>query len=133
MPKISTWAAMVVALLIAVGLSVLGIGHAEAATQTRYATSKSPYKSVGDLNRELSAACRKGLFNETKSLSLTIGYLGENGYGITGVAMKGWNLYDPAKKAQPGVTYHFLNSGYSNCQVFTAVPKGGARRPGARR
>jgi hypothetical protein len=126
MPKISTWAAMALVLLPA-----LGVNHAEAAKQNRYATSKSPYKSVGDLDRELTSACRKGVFKETKSLSLTIGYLGDKGYGITGVAKKGWNLYDPLNKAKPGVTYHFLNSGYSNCQVFTATPKGG--RPGQRR
>jgi hypothetical protein len=126
MPKISTRAVMALVLL-----SAFGMGHAEAAKQNRYATSKSSYKAVGDLNRELTSACRKGVFNETKSLSLTIGFLGDKGYGVTGIAMKGFNLYDPLKKAQPGVTYHFLNSGYSNCQVYTATPKGA--RPGQRR
>jgi hypothetical protein len=126
MPKISTRAALALVLL-----SAFGMGHAEAAKQNRYATSKSSYKAVGDLNRELTSACRKGVFNETKSLSLTIGFLGDKGYGLTGIAMKGFNLYDPLKKAQPGVTYHFLNSGYSNCQVYTATPKG--TRPGQRR
>jgi hypothetical protein len=117
MPRISSRAAigLVVALVVAVATTA-----AFASGSQRYAVSKSPYWQVGELNKELSNACRKLVFNEEKSLALSIGYNGDKGMGITGVAKKGWNLYDPFSMAKPDVTYHFRNDGYSNCEVFVA-------------
>ncbi len=89
----------------------------------RYATSQNPFTQVGVLNPELSAACRKRVFNQRTPLRLSIGYLGENGRGITGIAMQGYNLYDPQRLSVPRVTYHFKNDGYSTCQVFIAEPR----------
>ena len=86
----------------------------------QYSTSKYPYWAVGTLNKQLSIACRDGGFKQQKYLLYSIGYLGKRGRGITGIAKKGWNLYDPFKLAKPGFTYHFFNQGYSNCKVFMA-------------
>ena len=106
-------------------LTCLGLSAADAwaSGSIRYATSRSPFTQVGVLSPELSAACRKRVFNQRTLLRLSIGYLGENGRGITGIAMQGYNLYDPQRLSVPRVTYHFKNDGYSTCQVFIAEPR----------
>ncbi len=87
---------------------------------TQYATSKSPYWRVGDVNKALSALCQKRLFNQVRHHRLYIGYLGGKGTGTTGIAKKCWNLFDPTNVGIPGLTYHFFNDGSSNCKVYTA-------------
>lgn len=86
----------------------------------QYATSNARLSQVGDLNAKLSRLCRKGLFKQRKVLRLSIGYVGEDGRGITGIAKPGWNLYDPTGVGDPDYTYHFQNQGYSNCRVYEA-------------
>tara|TARA_R110000787_G_scaffold239367_9_gene345672 strand:- start:7634 stop:8026 length:393 start_codon:yes stop_codon:yes gene_type:complete len=86
-----------------------------------YAQSRQPLYRVGNLDVKLSKLCRQGLFKQRKILRLSIGYLGKNGKGVTGIALKGWNLHDPTGVAEDQRTYHFFNQGYSNCRVYVAV------------
>lgn len=94
---------------------------AETNVPGEWAQTKSPIHRVGDYNAELSRLCRKGVFRQRKILRTSIGYLGDKGYGITGIAQLGFNLYDPTGAAIPDRTYHFFNQGYSNCRVYVAV------------
>ncbi|MBK1664331.1 hypothetical protein CKO38_08850 [Rhodospirillum rubrum] len=99
-------------------------------TTRRYGTGTAPYRQVGDLRKDLSALCRRGQFNQVKIDGLYIGYRGkdaagkpiEGGKTITGIAKKGYNLFDPQNKAEDNVTYHFHNDTFSNCLVFEAKP-----------
>ncbi len=108
---------------LAVLAAVLAFGPtaAEAADSIRYARSKSPYWRVGQLDRNLSEACRRGEFNQMRDLRLHIGFQGEVGPATTGIAKKGWNLRDPRNLGLPGFTFHFFNDGYSNCRVYVAA------------
>ncbi len=106
-----------VGLIIVFGV---GFGAIDKSHAGQYATSKSPYWKVGDINEALSTLCQKRLFNQVRQLTLHIGYLGTFGKGVTGVAQKYWNLKDPTNAGIPGLTYHFYNDGYSNCKVYTA-------------
>jgi len=105
-------------------LAILALGTRDGAAGERvpgqYATSKSKLSQVGDLNPKLSRLCRRGQFKQRKVLRLSIGYVGEDGRGITGIAKPGWNLYDPTGAGDPDYTYHFYNQGYSNCRVYEA-------------
>ncbi len=102
---------------------LLATGGVEAQTRVKgeYAQSRQPVYRVGTLNQRLSALCRKGLFKQRKPYRLSIGYVGDRGQGITGIAQMGWNLHDPTRAAEPERTYHFFNQGYSNCRVYVAV------------
>lgn len=108
---------------VALALAVFGLAaaHADAVIKGQYATSKQPLYQVGDLNQKLSNLCRQGLFKQRRVLRLSIGYKGDKGQGITGIAQKDWNLYDPKGVAEQDRTYHFFNQGYSNCRVYVAV------------
>ena len=97
-----------------------GGAYAKQKVVGQYATSKSPYWAVGSISKELSNACREGNFRQRKYLYYSIGYLGKKGRGITGIAKKGWNLYDPLGLANSKFTYHFFNQGYTNCKVYVA-------------
>ncbi|NQV46365.1 MAG: hypothetical protein HQ504_01145 [Rhodospirillaceae bacterium] len=90
------------------------------AAADKYSRSKSPYWKVGAFDAELTYACRSNLFNQFKVDSLNIGYSGDKGKGMTGIATKAWNLRDLQGLARDGITYHFFNDGYSNCEVYTA-------------
>lgn len=85
-----------------------------------FALSKSPYWRVGAINEKLSKLCRRGFFNQVKSKTYNIMFVGPEGRAITGIAKKGWNLYDPKGLAEDNVTFHFFNDGYSNCRVYVA-------------
>lgn len=114
-----------------VGAFVLALpASADAGSKVRgeYAQSKAPLFRVGQLNKELSALCRRGLFKQRGDLRLSIGYLRPKGYGITGIANKGWNLHDPTGVAEPDKSYHFHNQGYSDCRVYVATIPPNARR-----
>ncbi len=92
--------------------------------KSQYTVSKQPYWAVGVFNRLLSNACRRGEFIQHDVESYSIGYLGEKGRAITGIATKGWNLLDINGLSKPNLTYHFKNQGYSNCKVYVAkTPK----------
>ncbi|MEQ8194705.1 MAG: hypothetical protein RIB59_09480 [Rhodospirillales bacterium] len=117
MPKRSGLIISVVTGLVSAALAFVSVPSAHA---VQYATSKSPYWRVGDVNKDLSSLCQRRLFNQMRHMSLHIGYIGGVGKGITGIAKKGWNLHDPTNVGVPGLTYHFFNDGYSNCKVFTA-------------
>ncbi|MGJ3258883.1 MAG: hypothetical protein ACFE0S_04695 [Rhodospirillales bacterium] len=108
--------------IAALAIFALGAANASAAERVKgqYATSSARLSQVGDLNAKLSRLCRKGLFKQRKVLRLSIGYIGEDGRGITGIAKPGWNLYDPTGVGDPDYTYHFYNQGYSNCRVYEA-------------
>lgn len=105
-------------------LAILALGVRDTAAGSRvsgqYATSTSKLSKVGNLNPKLSRLCRRGQFKQRKVLRLSIGYVGEDGRGITGIAKPGWNLYDPTGAGDPDYTYHFYNQGYSNCRVYEA-------------
>jgi hypothetical protein len=77
---------------------------------------------VGEPDADLSRLCRRGRFNQRANNALYIGYLGKAnpGRGYTGVAKRGYNLIDPTGQAEPDMTYHFFNDGYSNCKVYAA-------------
>ncbi|MEK9722538.1 MAG: hypothetical protein VW405_03505, partial [Rhodospirillaceae bacterium] len=63
--------------------------------------------------------CRRGEFGQKFLYRLTVGFTGDRGRALTGIATSTWNLDDPKKLAQPNTTYHFFNQGYSYCKVYT--------------
>lgn len=85
-----------------------------------YASSKSPYWKVGTYDDQLTRACRRGRFNQIKTNTYNILFVGTDGQAITGIAKKGWNLIDPGQLAVDGFTFHFFNDGYSDCRVYVA-------------
>lgn len=116
----NVWRPVIAAAAVAAMMTAMaGIGVAEAG---RYASSKSPYWRVGQLDPQLSAACRKGEFNQRRDLRLFIGYNGPDGKAWTGVAKREWNLKDRRGLAVSGVTYHFFDDGYSTCKIYVAGP-----------
>ena len=115
------WTCKTVSIALALTVFGLAAAHADAVIKGQYATSKQPLYQVGDLNQKLSNLCRQGLFKQRRVLRLSIGYKGDKGQGITGIAQKDWNLYDPKGVAEQDRTYHFFNQGYSNCRVYVAV------------
>jgi hypothetical protein len=110
-------AAAKVAVAVAVVMIVVAGNSADAG---RYARSERPFWQVGQLNADLTDACRRSRFNQIHDQRHHIGFTGEKGYGTVGFAKLGWNLRDPLGLARPGVTYHFFNDGHSNCKVFVA-------------
>jgi hypothetical protein len=86
----------------------------------RWATSNAPYWKVGTIDNRLTDACQRLQFNQRHHDRLFIGYTGERGKGVTGIATKEWNLRDPLGLAKPGFTYHFFNDGFSDCRVYVA-------------
>ena len=107
-----------------IGFGYFSTAKAEGWIKGQYTTSKQPYWAVGVFDRFLSIACRRREFIQRKVGSYTIGYLGERGRGITGIATKGWNLIDINGLSKPNFTYHFKNQGFSNCKVYVAkTPK----------
>lgn len=86
-----------------------------------YGYSTAPYWSVGDYSATLSRACQQRLFGQKRQYRYVIAYVGQEGRGLTGIAAKNWNLYDPGGLAVANQTYHFFNDGFSNCQVFVAA------------
>ncbi|WP_041795817.1 hypothetical protein [Pararhodospirillum photometricum] len=87
-----------------------------------YGKGTAAFWKVGELNKELTSLCRRGLFNQVNKERLYIGYVGsEDGRRtLTGIAKKDYNLRDPKAKAEDNVTYHFHNDGYSTCRVYIA-------------
>ena len=85
-----------------------------------YATSTSGASLVGSLNKDLSIACRRQQFNQLRAYHFVIKFKGDKDTGISGVATTNWNLYDPRRLAQPQMTFHFFNDGYSNCRVYVS-------------
>lgn len=114
-----TVAFMAMAVLAAPALLV-GAGTGSAEAGSRYASTNSAYWRVGRLDKRLSAACRKGEFNQRRDMRLFIGYRGPEGRATTGIAKRDWNLKDRRGLAAPGVTYHFFDDGYSTCKVYVA-------------
>jgi hypothetical protein len=94
----------------------------DARSTRQYGISIAPFWQVGAPDADLSRLCRRGRFNQRANNALYIGYLGQDnpGRGYTGVAKRGYNLIDPTGQAEPGMTYHFFNDGYSNCKVYVA-------------
>ncbi|MEQ8664486.1 MAG: hypothetical protein RIC16_02065 [Rhodospirillales bacterium] len=85
-----------------------------------YATSTSGASLVGSLNKDLSAACRRQRFNQLRAYHFVIKFKGDRDTGVSGVATTNWNLYDPLRLAEPRMTFHFFNDGYSNCRVYVS-------------
>lgn len=86
--------------------------------------SSDPYQKVGKANKELTALCRSGLFNQRKIGEYFIGFNkdlnGAASSDLIGIAKKNYNLYDPQGKADAAKTYHFHNDGTSQCRVYVA-------------
>ena len=119
-------AALWAVIVACVGFLNLSSAEAGSRVKGQYATSKQPYWSVGTMDQRLSTACRRGRFLQRQVMTYSVGFIGERGRGITGIANKYWNLIDTDGLAKPGVTYHFYNQGYSNCKVYVAqTPKKG--------
>jgi hypothetical protein len=93
------------------------------AVAARYATSQRPHWAVGAIDAGLSAACRRGRFNQIVDQRRHIAYAGEIGSGVTGIAKRGWNLREPDGQASAEATYHFADDGLSTCRVYVAKPK----------
>jgi len=115
------------------GILILMFGTSAHAVKQRvrgeYASSKSPYWNVGAYSKALSIACQNGDFLQRKNIRWSIGYYGNKGKGITGIASLGFNLIDKKNLARPGYSYHFFNQGYSNCKVYQAqIPRNQRRR-----
>lgn len=102
---------------------VLAVPATPAAAQgATWAWTNQPHWEVGDLDKELSLLCRLMKFNQRNKKQLKIHYTGKQntGRGTAGIAKMGWNLIDPTRKAEPNVTYHFIDDGYSSCRVYVA-------------
>ena len=111
-------------LLLASMFSIAAAATASAESgREQDAVSPSPYWRVGAYDEKLSEACRRRAFGQRLQYRYTIGFVGEKGQGLTGIASSEWNLYDPEGLAKPGLTYHFFGEGYSNCRVYVAKPK----------
>jgi hypothetical protein len=107
-----------------VGFDDFSTAKAGSRVKSQYTVSKQPYWAVGVFDHLLSKACQRGEFIQRRVDSYSIGYLGEKGRGITGIATKGWNLLDINGLSKPNFTYHFKNQGFSNCKVYVAkTPK----------
>ena len=100
--------------------SVLMMTQIASSGSAKHMNSKQAYWSVGQYNRALSDACRRHEFNQKKVQNLNIGYSGQTGKGVTGIATQEWNLHDPSGLAEGDITYHFFNDRYSNCKVYVA-------------
>jgi hypothetical protein len=81
--------------------------------------SPKPYWEVGKIDPFLTAACRRGEFGQNKVKLTTIGFIGQRGRSVTGMATSNWNLVDRKRLAKPNMSYHFFNEGYSNCKVYS--------------
>ncbi len=114
----ATWARIASLILAFSLLPLAGIEAARKRVEGQYAYSAQPYWQVGQLNVQLSVACQRGEFLQKDVLRMTIGYIGQTGRAVTGVATSTWNLYDPKKLAQPRKTFHFYNQGFSDCKVY---------------
>ncbi len=90
------------------------------ASAARFLKTRLPIGNVGTLDPQLSTACQHNQFNQLKVQNLHIGFTGDKGRGITGIATQAYNLRDPNGLARNDTTYHFYNDGYSNCRVYTA-------------
>jgi len=112
-------------LIAATLLSCLGFSSPSSATtrldKAIYGYSTMPYWVVGTYNKPLSRACQKRQFGQRRQLRYIIGFVGNKGRAITGIASSTWNLYDPYGMAQPEKIYHFFNDGYSDCAVYVAT------------
>ena len=108
------------AVLLAAAFALAVVCAGSVAHAGTYALSKSPYWKVGGIDERLTKLCRRGLFNQIKSSTYNIMFVGPEGRAITGIAKKGWNLKDPLGLAQDDVTFHFYNDGYSDCRVYIA-------------
>ncbi len=97
-----------------------GQALAEVRVRGQHATSKQPYWNVGRIDKDLTAACQRGEFKQRRYVTYSVGFIGERGRGLTGIANKEWNLVDPKGLAKTGFTYHFFNQGFSNCKVYVA-------------
>jgi hypothetical protein len=106
------------AAFLAAGSGSVGLGGA--AQAAKFATSEAPFYRVGALDRKLSRACQRGEFGQIKRHAYNIAFVGPTGRALTGIATTYWNLYDPLGLAEPDMTYHFYNQGYSDCRVFKA-------------
>ena len=119
--RMATFVAIVLVSAGAVATPAPVLG-AEAGKTIQYGRSTAPFWQVGAPDANLTKLCRRGLFNQRAHETFYIGYHGlENpGRGYTGIAKQNYNLVDPTGQAEPEVTYHFFNDGYSNCKVYTA-------------
>ena len=117
--------------MVPVLLLAMGSDAAPKRVPGQYGYSNSPYWQVGLLSQQLTIACQRGEFGQRKHYLLSIGYVGKQGRGITGIATSTWNLHDPKGLAEPRRTYHFFNQGYSNCKVYVAeTPRSRNQVPG---
>lgn len=111
---------MIAAFVLSIALFNVSAATAGNRVKGQYATSKQPYWNVGKMDKKLSGACQRGEFRQRKLVTYSVGFIGKQGRGLTGIANKNWNLIDRRGLAKVGFTYHFFNQGYSNCKVFVA-------------
>lgn len=91
-----------------------------------------PYWEVGVIDKKLSALCSTGRFNQAETNRLTVGFNGEVGAAVLGVARgDGWNLYDPTRAGRKDDTYFFHRDRTGQCTVFFWNAQERKRRIGA--
>lgn len=75
------------------------------------------WRAAGRVDKELSAACRRGEFREYAPNRFRAVFRD----GMLGVAFgHGMNLVDTGKRADPGLIYYFRDSNTTGCLVLSA-------------
>ncbi len=80
--------------------------------------AKKEWRKAGKLDKALTAACRAKRFREREYLLFRAIYKDST----LGVAFgHGLNIYDPDRKAKPGMIYLFWQGGTTACEVLTTA------------
>ncbi len=91
-----------------------------------------PFWEIGTVDKKLSTLCSTARFNQVDTNRVTVGFNGQLGGGVLGVALgDGYNLYDPTRAARPGDTYFFHRDRTGQCTVFFWNADERKRRQGA--
>lgn len=94
--------------------------------------SDLPFWEIGLVDKKLSNLCSTARFNQVDTNRVTLGFNGQVGAGVLGVALgDGFNLYDPSRAARPGDTYFFHRDRTGQCTVFFWNAEERRRRQGA--
>ena len=117
------WAGGLMAVLCGFLVFTGMVRDAEALNRKGYyvwATTSSGASLVGSLNSRFSQACRSREFNQRRPYHIIIRFKGDRDTGVSGIATTDWNLYDPGGLAEPRMTFHFFDDGYSTCRVYVS-------------
>ncbi|MSP88834.1 MAG: hypothetical protein EXQ92_08495 [Alphaproteobacteria bacterium] len=91
-----------------------------------------PFWEIGTVDKKLSNLCSTARFNQVDTNRVTVGFNGQVGAGVLGVARgDGYNLFDPTRAARPDDTYFFHRDRTGQCTVFFWNAEERKRRQGA--